>query len=149
MRAATPSAAAEIASPDHTELQDTFSRFFQRFVHCTHVTLQKYTAQLNHLQKRLQHPREKIQQQMQRLDQFENQLLRAMHVLLNQKQQKISYCAKVLDTLSPLKILQRGFSVTRNKKNGKLIRRYQEVAAGDYIVTQVSDGEIVSIVGNF
>jgi exodeoxyribonuclease VII large subunit len=68
-----------------------------------------------------------------------------MRFYMNQKHEKISHCAQLLETLSPLKILQRGFSITR-KKSGEVITDCKQIAAGEIIVTRVSDGEIESVV---
>src|SRR3990167_6185501 len=98
-----------------------------------------------HLQKPLQHPGEKLRQQAQTLDQFENQLHRMMQFYLKNKHEKIAHYAALLETLSPLKILQRGFSITREKKSGKLIQHRDDVMTGDLLVTQLSDSDIESV----
>ncbi len=146
VRAPTPSAAAEMVSPDRAELLNQLSRYNQRLFQIMHVQIKSYQNHLMHLQKRLQHPGEKLKQQAQLLDQLEMHFIRVMQYDLKNKQEKIAHIAKVLETLSPLKILQRGFSITRKKTSGKLIIHCNEVMTGDAIVTQLNDGEIESVV---
>lgn len=142
-RAPTPSAAAECVSPNRDEYLNLLSQQLLRLRNIMFTQLKSHQNHLTHLQKRLQHPGEKLRIQAQQLDQLENQLLRAMRFYLNQKHEKIAHCAQLLETLSPLKILQRGFSITR-KKSGALITFCNEVTTGEIIVTRVSDGEIES-----
>ena len=108
--------------------------------------LKSHQNNLQHLQKRLQHPGEKLRQQAQTLDQLENHFIRVMQFYMHNKREKIVYYAKVLETLSPLKILQRGFSITRDKKTGKVIQHCNDVAIGESIITKLIDGEIESVV---
>ncbi len=51
-----------------------------------------------------------------------------------------------LDSLSPLKILERGYSVSRIPADKSVIRSVGMVKKGDNIETVVSDGIIISIV---
>ncbi len=146
IRAPTPSAAAEIVSPDQTELHDQLLHFYQRLFQWIRAQLNNHQNHLSHLQKRLQHPGEKLRQQAQTLDQLESNLIRVMRFYMEKKREKISHYAQLLETLSPLKILQRGFSITREKSSGKLIRKRGDVTVGDQIITRLSDGEIGSVI---
>ena len=56
----------------------------------------------------------------------------------------ITHLAHTLDTLNPVKILQRGFSVTRDKNN-HVIKSAKQVTSGDQLQTQFVDGVIASI----
>ena len=98
------------------------------------------------LQKRLQHPGDRLKQQAQQLDQLEIHLQRVMRFILQNKQHQMLMAAEKMDTLSPLKTLRRGYSITRLKATQKVIMHAVEVKSGDVIVTRVSDGEIESII---
>jgi len=142
-RAPTPSAAAECMSPNREEYLNLLAQQLLRLRNIMFAQLKSYQDHLMHLQKRLQHPGEKLRMQAQQLDQLENHLLRVMRFYMNQKHEKISHCAQLLETLSPLKILQRGFSITR-KKSGGVITSCNEVVVGELIMTRLHDGEIES-----
>lgn len=66
--------------------------------------------------------------------------------LLMQRHQ-LALAAEKLDTVSPLATLQRGYSITRNKK-GTVITSTKQVETGEYITTRFVDGEITSTVIN-
>ena len=68
LRAPTPSAAAEIISPDSQQIQTQLNRLQQSLTESLQRNLFGFKQQLNHLQKRLQHPGSRLQQQAQHLD---------------------------------------------------------------------------------
>ena len=146
VRAATPSAAAEIATPDRAELLNQLSHYYQRLSQLIRAQLQLHRTHLLHLQKRLQHPGEKLRQQSQQLDQLEIQLLRIMQHQLILHKAKIAHCAQLLNNLSPLNVLQRGFTITRLKETNNIVKKRGEIRTNDKIVTQFMDGEIESVV---
>ena len=146
VRAPTPSAAAESVSPDRAELRDQLMHFYQRLLHRVNAQLQLHHLHLSHLRKRLHHPGEKLRQQAQQLDQLENNLIRAIRLALNARHEKMVHYAHLLETVNPLKILQRGFSITTHKTTGKIIYSCQAIQTDDIIVTRLQDGTIESVV---
>ncbi|MEZ5594014.1 MAG: exodeoxyribonuclease VII large subunit [Gammaproteobacteria bacterium] len=80
VRAATPSAAAELISPNQAEWLARFSQLEQRLSNVISRSLNQRQRQLDSLQQRLerQHPGRRLQQQAQRLDDLEQRLQRAM-----------------------------------------------------------------------
>jgi exodeoxyribonuclease VII large subunit len=59
---------------------------------------------------------------------------------------KTAALAGKLDSLSPLRVLERGYSVTRRAEDGALVDSVAKVKTGDRLVTRVADGEIESTV---
>ena len=52
--------------------------------------------------------------------------------------------AAQLESLSPLGVLSRGYSVTRRARDGTLVRDAATLAVGEQIVTRFQQGEAVS-----
>jgi exodeoxyribonuclease VII large subunit len=77
---------------------------------------------------------------------LEDRLLRAWDLHLDRADARILALARQLTAVGPHSVLQRGFSYTM-KADGTLIRSVADAAAGNSILTRVSDGEIQSIVG--
>jgi exodeoxyribonuclease VII large subunit len=71
-----------------------------------------------------------------------------MKISVEDRKNRLTSLAAQLDTLSPFKVLLRGYSITFNNQNGSVIREAKYVTQGDEIRTLVSDGEIISRVLN-
>ena len=81
-RAATPTAAAELISPDRQEWQGLLSRLHQRLLLSLQTLLDQRNRSLQWLERRLQHPGQRLRNQTQRLDELEQRLhyaLRSTH----------------------------------------------------------------------
>lgn len=77
MRAPTPSAAAELLSPDGEELLGSLEGFELLLTRALQVRLQHSTRELAHLRARLRHPGQRLRDLAQRLDDLELRLRRA------------------------------------------------------------------------
>lgn len=82
------------------------------------------------------------------LEQLIKRLDRSMKISVEDRKNRLTSLAAQLDTLSPFKVLLRGYSITFNNQNGSVIREAKYVTQGDEIRTLVSDGEIISRVLN-
>ena len=79
----------------------------------------------------------------QRLDDTTERLNRATTQRTIQAGEKLASLAARLESLSPLNVLTRGYSLTHTEK-GKLVRSAADVNTGDSLVTRVAAGEIIS-----
>jgi exodeoxyribonuclease VII large subunit len=84
-RAATPTAAAQAASPERLELRQRLLQFEQRMTRATLRQLERAMQQLDYLQRRLVHPAQRAEQQMQHMGQLQQRLQSALtHTMQNQ-----------------------------------------------------------------
>ncbi|MBU2181144.1 MAG: exodeoxyribonuclease VII large subunit, partial [Gammaproteobacteria bacterium] len=109
LRAATPSAAAELVSPDQqhqlSQLLQLKQRLAQGIRQRLGVSAQMFLHQHSKLQ--LLHPARRLQQQQQRLDELQIRLTQAMQQRLQRKTQQLQLQQKSLKLLSPAQRLQR------------------------------------------
>ncbi len=106
VRAATPTAAAELACPNQQDWRSSMQQITARLCHLMQRQLQHFMQQLQWLQKRLQHPGQRLQALMQRVDIIEQRLWRAsQHYLLTQ-QQHLSHWQQHLFLHNPLQRIQ-------------------------------------------
>ena len=90
VRAATPSAAAELVVPDMAEQLERLQVRERHLGQTIQRRLLRLSDQLAHLQKRLRHPGDNLRQQAQRLDQLELRLKRAIDQQLNDRRQRFN-----------------------------------------------------------
>lgn len=141
LRAATPSNAAELAVPDQDALRQTLDSVSAAMV----TALQRQIkAARRHLQvlsasPALQSPVNYLGQKRKSLELLKNRLISAQTNGVNRRKQAyISLTAK-LDAMSPLKVLTRGYAMTR-LEDGTVLRSVRQVAAGTQVTVSLSDG---------
>lgn len=108
IRAATPSAAAELVSSDQLHLLERVQRLQRALLQAQRQQLQRFAPRVAQLAQRLQarHPSRQLQQQQQRLDELGSQLLRRLQQRLQQFKQQQASLSRQLSALSPAKKLQ-------------------------------------------
>lgn len=87
---------------------------------------------------------EKIREQRVILQQSADKGKRTIHLRFEKAQSKIAVYEKMAEFASPLKILKRGFSITRGA-NGKVIRSVSSIKKGEVLLTSFLDGDVASI----
>ena len=85
----------------------------------------------------------RLQQYEQQLAQLKVRLNSHMNLTLSLQQKQLAHLCGKLDSLSPLKVLARGYSITQNQQN-LTIRSLKDVNVGEHIKTRLTDGDIIS-----
>lgn len=190
LRAATPTAAAELAVPHHLELAQRIAHLKQRLYggltsrleggrerlkrlqrspYLTNPRRQlmlqpaerldrmkeqliyKMRGRVNKSQERLMrsdrkiaafNPKEQVVYSRKRLDAADRLLRQSMQAALKTKQRELVSTLRQLDALSPLKVMQRGYSLVYDEKEKQLIKSVQQVQLGDIIKLRLADGRI-------
>jgi exodeoxyribonuclease VII large subunit len=127
-RAATPSAAAEQASPSRVEWQENILKLSKHIIRLIQQKLANNQATLTHLMNRLRHPGQRLREQSQRLDRLEINLILAYQNKIKDAQSKLSLRAQKLLHLSPaLKISreQERLTLLKNTLKNSMINRIE------------------------
>ena len=85
----------------------------------------------------------RLQQYEQQLAQLKVRLNSHMNLTLSLQQKQLAHLCGKLDSLSPLKVLARGYSITQNQQN-LTIRSMKDVNVDEQIKTRLPDGDIIS-----
>ena len=140
-RAATPSAAAEMLSPDQREWQNQLNTLEQKLQLLIRRKLADAARELEHLRRRLRHPGHRLREQSQRLDDLEQRLQSAMQRKLDTAGTRLAHLAQVLDSLSPLSTLQRGYAIVSDS-TGSVITDASTVSSGDKLEARLAKGRL-------
>lgn len=104
-----------------------------------------YKNRLQQLQIRqqAQHPQVHLQQLNERVASCHNRLQTAQFRLIERKQQALGEAARMLNTLSPLNTLERGYALVTDEQTQKVITRSDQIMPGTTFNTRVAQGEFV------
>ena len=87
-------------------------------------------------------PAKKIQTLSERHNDLMARLARRMESQIKLKKEKLGGVAKSLDALSPLNVLDRGYSITTSKKTGKAVTSGKDVKKGDTVRIRLAKGQL-------
>lgn len=143
-RAETPSAAVVALTPDARELLPGLAEWRERLREAVLRNVDQLKSRVDQMASRpaLRRPLQRIQELEQRLDDTAARLNRAAKARVASATEKVAALAAQLETLSPLGVLARGYSLTH--ANGKLVRHPDDVTTGDVLTTRVAGGTVIS-----
>jgi exodeoxyribonuclease VII large subunit len=141
LRAPTPSAAAEMATPDSQQLKHQLERLQARLIQHIDHALQSRRLQLVHLQKRLKSPQQHLQQLSQQFDNLEVRLRQAWQRYLERQRAQLANLARALNAVSPLATLERGYAIVTTPDE-KLLQSITECQVDQLVHTRLSDGRL-------
>jgi exodeoxyribonuclease VII large subunit len=147
LRAPTPTAAAELVTPDRIELQsavreagDHLDRFFGTFVDGARLSLMVLANQLER-----ETPDARVANERQRLDDRVLRAGRAVRAILDRSLLRVESAQARLETVNPVAVLQRGYSIVTDG-SGRIVSSVRQAAAGVPLNVQVQDGAYAAVV---
>jgi exodeoxyribonuclease VII large subunit len=145
-RALTPSEAAERIVPDQLEIKQALNKSEARLRTLLLQRLESACRRLDGLAERrcFRQPLEKLRDHERKLDEIGERLQRSLRQRLVGLQQHLKAQAGRLESLSPLNVLARGYSLTRKEADRTVVHQAAQVLPGDYIVTTLQQGRIRS-----
>jgi exodeoxyribonuclease VII large subunit len=134
-RAPTPTAAAALVVPDQRQLQRQLLTILRNLHNHVLRTVQGARERLSRDTRALRHPRQALQARQLRVDELSERLQRATTGELRLMRQRLRGVTERLQALSPLAVLERGYSITRRAADGDVVRD----------ATTLHPGEILSL----
>jgi exodeoxyribonuclease VII large subunit len=145
VRAPTPTAAAELCSPDRLHLISQLKQIHQKLLRNIQYLIQQKAQHIDYLSKRLISPAEKLERQSKELHQLSLRFQRAFAQKIAQTQLKIEQLSINLNHLNPDAILKRGFAYAQDK-DGNIVTRHDQIKVGDTVNLTLSVGHAKTLV---
>jgi exodeoxyribonuclease VII large subunit len=143
-RAPTPTAAAEIATPDQTELLGIIAELINRQTNLVSEKISDLRWEQGRLQKDLERlsPAHQIDTYRQRLDELDRRLDRSIQSILERKNLQLENFRQSLRGLNPQAVLQRGYAIITRHKDGSLVKDVEQVQPDEFVKIKVNRGEM-------
>lgn len=169
VRAPTPTAAAELAVPNLEEVRNHLQHLQQRLRLALVQKVERKKEHLARLNQSLTSARlvERLMREEQRLDhlldklqrypallaerleqkrqQLHTRLVERMQKRLDKETHQLELLLRQLDALSPLKVMQRGYALVKDRQ-GELVISVQGIQPGDRLNIHLRDGKVHTIV---
>jgi len=148
LRAPTPSAAAELVTPDRDELARRLSADVaqlaagvgEAILRRRHMLISE-TRALRQLS-----PQAWIVQRRQRVDDLSRVAQTAIGHRVALYNEQVNGLSRRLSALNPEATLARGYAIVRRREDAHVVSRVEQVSPGDRLSVRVSDGEFESVV---
>lgn len=144
LRAVTPTAAAELATPDRMKLLGSIAETAN--LHTAHLRQMILSRRLGLGQASndlvLRSPAHRINILRQKLDEISQHLNRTIHHQLERKTLQFENLKKSLQDLNPQAILNRGYAIVTRLKDGEVVKNAAQVETNQEVHIQVSLGNM-------
>ena len=147
-RALTPSEAGELVVPQRADVLSDLAHLAARMESGVRESLKRRRLALEALTRTraLSRPLDLVRDRQRQLDELSQRLGGGIRRRLERARRELEASSAHLDALSPLKVLGRGYSVTRREATGEIVRRADEISVGDRIETLLAEGRLASVV---
>lgn len=144
-RCPTPSAAAQEILPDKTEILKKLTFYKEKLSKQTELLFSRWEKLVHQFKWKLQKksPQEKLISWEENLKAFKKHLQISLEKLLFQKEKKLENFKNLLFSLSPLNILQKGYSIVKSYPEGKIVKSVKEVREKEYLEIQLAEGKLL------
>jgi exodeoxyribonuclease VII large subunit len=142
-RAPTPTAAAEIVVPRKSDLVEQLQSLETQLLRCMRRKLELAKENWRGFIKRLADPERRLRETQQRVDELSVDLVRRCRDRLRQLKDRLVQQGGRLDALSPLAVLDRGYSIAHRMPEEKIIKDSVSLDMGDVVRVTFAKGKAI------
>lgn len=143
LRAPTPSAAAEMVARSTIEISREIDRLKERLCFAVASRLASLRGRLDQEIRAIEDPGKRIGEMKIRADDLLWRIERRAADKIGLLRSDLRGAAGKLESLSPLAVLARGYSITKSLPEGEVIRDKDQVAVGKMVGVRLQRGELV------
>ena len=145
IRAATPTAAAELVTPSRDALLSSLRQLKVHLFRNLQFALNQRAQALDYLSRRLISPTQQIVQQKFQLAQITSRLQNAALQLLNTRQQNLLRLSQNLQHLNPQAVLTRGYAFVHDT-NGTIVNNSNQLSENDQVKLTFGTGSAEAVI---
>jgi len=145
MRAATPTAAAELVTPSRDALLNSLKQLKLQLARNIQFSLNQRAQSLDYLARRLKSPSQQIDQQKMQLSQMAYRLQTYIDQQLKTKQQNLLRLGQNLQHLNPQAVLTRGYAFVQNS-SGTIISSSSQLKSNDEVKLTFGAGSADAVI---
>ena len=144
-RAPTPSAAAELVVGVAEEVEEKIRIFQERMERVLRDNLELRKQRLKYLEESygLNSVQDRIGEVYLRIDEVENKFSREIEHILQIKEGIFQKVCSQMESLSPLRVLKRGYSITYKLPGREILRNCRDVGPQDEVEVKLHQGKII------
>lgn len=148
VRALTPSEAAERVVPSSQDVKEVMQGFHSRLQNALSMRASTLRSRLDAIASRtlFARPLDHVHNLSRQVDELNSRLHAAAKLSIRDQQSQLAMLSGKLETLSPLGVLGRGYSLTHEERTGRLITSTKKLKQNQRIVTRLAEGSIVSTI---
>ncbi|ARK31393.1 exodeoxyribonuclease VII large subunit [Halalkalibacter krulwichiae] len=122
--------------------------YLERLKRSIVMTVTEPTKQLNHLDKSLKrlHPEMRVEKAKEKRQQLQEALIKGMKGFVHTKRLPFEKTISELNLLSPLRLMDRGYSLAYQQKDHVLVKSTEQVKIGDKLDIRLKDGTVHCLV---
>ena len=143
LRAPTPSAAAELVVPDARILMERTQRLRSQLIHASHMVLRELKTRAVFVAEGLRDPKERIADLRVRVENLRGEAGSRIQTRIDTLRGVLQAEMALLDTLSPLAVLGRGFGIVR-LADGSVVRDAGILAVDEGVDVRVASGSFTA-----
>ncbi len=143
VRAATPTQAAMMVTPNRSDLSAQLDQLQRRLSAFVRTQVRFETQRLERLRAQLGTPQDLVRRARETLEERGRDLHGVFAANLRERRQHLNTSERLLDSLNPRRVLSRGYSMTCDAK-GKILRSSTMARAGALVRTTLHDGSFTS-----
>jgi len=140
-RAPTPTAAAQMVVPRKRDLVEQVENSAARLASGVGFQIDHLREIFQALVRRLSDPSRKLRENQQRVDELSIDLTRRLQQRLRQLKDRLAERAGRLGALSPLAVLERGYSITHKMPEERIVKSAAELQVGDAVRIRFANGK--------
>lgn len=147
-RALTPTEAGELVVPRYDQLSDSLEKIKARLAQALYNKILLIKSRLMGIKNSLsfKKPHDRILRLQQEVDEVAQRLITVSKHIVEFEWERLTGLANRLDNVSPLKVLERGYSITTSVEDDKPIKSIEGLVIGKKLKIRFSHGSVVSSV---